>query len=88
MANKWKVNDRIALQSDLKYKGLISQVMPLYDTKDRQMFNVKWDNGTTAIYYDDLFVSEKEANELLKAEEKEKPATTKKSKKNTDKSKS
>jgi hypothetical protein len=90
MAAKWKIYDRIALKSDPKHKGLISQQMPVYDQKDPIMYSVKWDNGSASIYYENSLVPEKEAQDLLNELDKIKEEDFKKSvsgKKNASKNK-
>ena len=79
MASKgiWKVKDKVALASDIKYRGEVTYATNSsnYGATQDVMYTVQWKNNGAFLYTYEALISEKEANEIqakLDAEKKEK----------------
>jgi hypothetical protein len=61
----WRVNDKIALKENPKWRGSISQVLNPYTAGDPTMYLVRWAGFSQDYQYlGEMLISEKEADEI------------------------
>jgi hypothetical protein len=61
---KLKQNERVALASDIKYRGYVSQILqPQYDG-DQNTYMVQWDKSGMYLYVEEALIRETEANKI------------------------
>lgn len=65
MANKpkFKQHERVALASDNKYRGYISQIFQANYAGDVDTYIVQWDKNGAYLYITEALITEAEANE-------------------------
>lgn len=61
----WRVNDKIALKENPKWRGTISQVLNPYTAGDPIMYLVRWSGFSQDYQYlSEMLISDKEADEV------------------------
>lgn len=68
MANKkiltLKIKDRVALENDIKYRGVVVESINNNYGVDNTICSVKWDNDGTFQYLITALITEREADEI------------------------
>lgn len=67
MSNKkifLKINDRVALENDIKYRGVVVEPINQNYGSDNELCTVKWDNDGMFQYVRGALITEEIANEI------------------------
>jgi hypothetical protein len=66
----FKQSQAVALKSNIKYRGVIYNILPGYSSKDPPMFNVQWTGGGCFLYPEEMLISKEEADKLIVEKDK------------------